>query len=136
MPLLFEEDTNSVKFCFRDLACPEIRVNPERRQQGGCNDSSYRFLDVCHHAQVHFRDQVAMRLGLDHLHDGCTVARNSGHSTWLKGNSLLMMYHEVQIDWNLDSDMTASRACVSYSSRAFFSYLLMLVGCCVSFSMP
>ena len=39
MPLLFEEDTNSVEFCFGDFACPQIRVNPESRQQGVCNDS-------------------------------------------------------------------------------------------------
>jgi hypothetical protein len=65
MPLLFEEDKNSVEFGFGDLAGPQIRVNPERRQQRGSNDSRYRFFYILNHAHVHFSDQVALRLGLD-----------------------------------------------------------------------
>ncbi len=59
-----------------------------------------------------------------------------GYSTWLKDKILLMTYHVLQIAWNLASDMSVSRACFLYCSRASLTYLLRIVWCFVSFVIP
>ena len=67
--------------------------------------------------------------------EGETV--NAGYSTWLKGNSLLMMYRVVQIAWNLVSDIPTwnldSVPCGTHCLESGLGHivLLALFPCCL-----